>query len=250
MKVSLFVTCIIDQFYPKVGESTVRILERLGCDVDFPRDQTCCGQPAFNSGYWSDARSVAKNFLNVFEECEKIVVPSGSCANMIRNSYSQLFENDPDSKALAQSVGSRVFELSEFISKELKVTDLKPMVRKNLDGPPQKVAYHEACHLKRELGVSQEPKNFLGQLPNVELVDLEQSDVCCGFGGSFSVKYPDISGAMLNDKISFLEKSGAQTVVACDASCLMHIGGGLQKQGCPIKAKHFAEILDEGLAPR
>jgi L-lactate dehydrogenase complex protein LldE len=229
----------VDQFYPQVGESTARVLDRLGVDLDFPAGQTCCGQPAFNAGFWNDAKPLARGFLKTFEGDRYIVAPSGSCAAMVRVFYQELFHDEPASLALAQDMAPRVFELTEFIVDVLGVTDL---ASKTLD---RCVTYHECCHLKRELGVDRQPRALLDSLPGVQLVEMPQAEVCCGFGGTFAVKYADISAAMLQDKITSITSTGADSVVACDASCLMHIGGGLTKQKLPVRATHVAELLDQ-----
>jgi len=240
-KASLFVTCIVDQFYPEVGESTARVLDRLGVDLDFPRDQTCCGQPAFNAGFWNDAKPLARGFLKAFEGDRYIVAPSGSCVAMVREFYAELFHDDATLLARARDLAPRVFELTEFIVDVLGVTDL---AGKRLE---RCVTYHECCHLKRELGVDRQPRALLDSLPGVQLVEMPQAEVCCGFGGTFAVKYADISAAMLQDKIDNIMSTGADSVVACDASCLMHIGGGLSKQELPVRATHIAELLDDAL---
>ena len=246
VKASLFVTCIVDQFYPEVGESTVRVLRRLGVDLDFPADQTCCGQPAFNSGFWSEARPLAKRFLDTFRGSGYIVAPSGSCVSMVRVFYNELLQGYPDLLSAAQQVGPRVYELSEFITGVLGVSGFQAYA------PPEgasrrRAVYHEACHLRRELGVIRQPRDLMQSLPEVELLEMDQADVCCGFGGVFSVKYPDISGAMLQDKIDSVRESGADTLVACDSSCLMHLAGGMEKQGLEVRAMHLAELLDESM---
>jgi L-lactate dehydrogenase complex protein LldE len=248
VRASLFVTCIIDQFYPEVGESAVRVLRRLGVDLDFPRAQTCCGQPAFNSGFWSEAKPLAKRFLRQFQGDRYIVVPSGSCASMLRVFYPELLHDEPQLLRQAYAIAPRVFELSEFIVDALGVTDIAKPEEAGLKPAPttaRKVTYHEACHLKRELGVVTQPRTLIGSLPGVELVEMEQAEVCCGFGGTFSVKYPEISGAMLQDKIDNIRKSGADTLVACDSSCLMHMAGGMDKQRVSVRPMHLAQLLDE-----
>ena len=244
IKASLFVTCIVDQFYPEVGESTARVLDRLGVDLDFPRDQTCCGQPAFNAGFWNDAKPLARGFLKAFEGDRYIVAPSGSCVAMVREFYAELFHDEPALVARARDMAPRVFELTEFIVDVLGVTSLADLASKRLE---RCVTYHESCHLKRELGVDRQPRALLDSLPGVQLVEMPQAEVCCGFGGTFAVKYADISAAMLQDKIDSITSTSADSVVACDASCLMHIGGGLSKQELPVRATHIAELLDEAL---
>lgn len=240
---SLFVTCVVDQFYPEVGESTVRVLRRNGVEVDFDPAQTCCGQPAFNSGYWKEARPLAERFLDMCEGVEYVVMPSGSCASMVRVFYKELFHDDPTLLQRAANVGSHVYELSEFLVDVLGC-DKKPESGQSEDST--RVTYHEACHLRRELGATTQARKLITGTPGVELTEMEQSEVCCGFGGTFSVKYPDISGAMLDEKLTHIRNSGADAVVACDVTCLMHIGGGLEKQGIPVRPLHLAELLDKG----
>ena len=244
VKASLFVTCIIDQFYPDAGESVVRVLRRLGVDLDFPQGQTCCGQPAFNSGFWREAKPLARRFLDEFQGDRYIVVPSGSCACMLRVFYSELLHDEPELREKASAMSSRVFELTEFIVDVLGVADLTPYCSSARAMDVQTVTYHEACHLRRELGVNDQPRRLLASLPGVELVEMEQAEVCCGFGGTFSVKYPNISGAMLADKVDNTLASGAETLVACDSSCLMQMAGGLEKRGATVRTAHIAQILD------
>ena len=245
IEASLFVTCIVDQFYPEVGESTVRVLRRLGVDVDFPAGQTCCGQPAFNTGFWSDARPLARRFLEVFSGDRYIVVPSGSCASMVRVFYSDLLQDEPDNLERWRSVADRTYELSEFIVDVLGVEDVGPWSDGTQHSGVQRVTYHEACHLSRELHVTAQPRTLMSSLPGVELVEMERAEECCGFGGAFAVKYPDISGAMLQDKIDSVLTTGAGAVVACDSGCLMQIAGGMQRQGVDIRPLHLAQLLDE-----
>ncbi len=261
IRASLFVTCIIDQIYPEVGEATTRVLRRLGVDLDFPRGQTCCGQPAFNSGYWRDAKPLARRTLRAFEGDRYVVVPSGSCASMLRVFYAELLEDEPELLARAEALVPRVYEFSEFVVDVLGVTDLgashphpdlPPSRGKGQDRPgsPRTVTYHETCHLRRELGASTQARALIGSLDAVTLAEMEQSEVCCGFGGTFSVKYPDISGAMLQDKLDNIRDTGADAVVACDSSCLMHIGGGMARQGMRARPMHLAELMDENMRER
>ncbi len=244
MKASLFVTCVVDQFYPEVGESAVRVLRRLGVEVDFQEEQTCCGQPAFNSGFRSDAKPLAKRFLDTFESSESIVIPSGSCAAMVRVFYEELFHDEPDLAAKARNVAAKTFELTEFIVDALGITRLPES-----SGPPRRtrVTYHEGCHLRRELGVMTQPRALLEAAPGVELAPMRQADVCCGFGGAFAVKYPDISGGMLADKLRHVAETGADAVTACDSTCLMQIAGGMEKSGMTTRAVHVAQLLDEAM---
>ena len=249
VKASLFVTCIIDQFYPEVGESSVRVLRRLGVDLDFPAGQTCCGQPAFNAGFWSEAKHLARRCLKVLRGERYIVVPSGSCASMLRVFYPHLLHDEPRLLQDAEAIGPRVYELSEFIVDVLGVTDLGPYTVAEPAGQSRSVTYHEACHLRRELGATTQPRALITSIPGVRLLEMDQAEVCCGFGGSFAVKYPQISAAMLNDKIGHLRDTGADTLVSCDSGCLMHIAGGMDKQDVGVRPIHLAQLLDESLGP-
>ena len=246
---SLFVTCVVDQFYPEVGESAVAVLSRLGVEVDFPQGQTCCGQPAFNSGYWNDALPLARRTLDVLDGTEYVVVPSGSCAAMLRVFYAELVHDHPDLLEKARRLTPRVFELSEFVVDVLGVTDLSSVGAGISPAAGRNVAYHSSCHLARELGVVGQPRGLLGSLSGTELVEMARAEVCCGFGGTFSVKYPEISAAMLQDKLDAIRDSGADAVVACDSSCLMQIGGGLSRQGLDARPVHIAQVLDEATRP-
>ncbi len=242
---SLFVTCVVDQFFPDVGESAVRVLRRHGVSVDFDADQTCCGQPAFNTGYWKEARPLAKRFLDSYEGVDYVVMPSGSCASMVRVFYRELFHDNPEMLRRAADVGSHVFELSEFL---VDVIGVESEPQQTPSSATKRVTYHEACHLRRELGATTQARKLIGGMPGVELAEMEQSEVCCGFGGTFAVKYADISGVMLEEKLAHISGSGADAVVACDITCLMHIGGGLEKRGIPIQPIHLASLLDQGIS--
>ena len=234
---SLFVTCIIDQLYPQVGVSAVRVLRRQGVVVDFPEDQTCCGQPLYNSGFTQMARQLAQRVLSSFSLSEYVVVPSGSCAAMLKVFYRDLFAGDPELEDKAAQLADRVYEFSEFLVKVLGVTDTGADF-------PTKATYHSGCHLLRELEVREEPRQLLEQVAGLELEPLPRAETCCGFGGTFSVKYPHISEGMMADKIASVLETGADTLVACDMSCLMHLGGGLSRQGHPVAVRHIAEVLD------
>jgi L-lactate dehydrogenase complex protein LldE len=236
MKVSLFITCLVDQFFPQVGLSLVQVLRRLGCEVDFPAEQTCCGQPAFNSGYRSEARSLAERLINVFDSSEYIVAPSGSCTSMVKVFSPDLFKDDAALHARALHLASRVYEFTEFLVNVLKVEDVGARYQ-------GKVALHQSCHLLRELNVRSEPLKLLKAVRGIELVELERADLCCGFGGLFSIKYPHISGGMLQEKIDAITKSKADVIVASDMGCLMHIDGGLSRQRLAAKTMHIAELL-------
>jgi L-lactate dehydrogenase complex protein LldE len=235
VRISLLVTCLGDALFPEVGVATVRLLRRLGHDVDFPPAQTCCGQPHFNSGHHDDARALARHTLHAFEGERTVVAPSGSCAAMVKLEYPELFRDDPPWHARAVALARRTHELSDLLVNVLKVED----VGARFDG---RVTYHMACHL-RGLGILEEPLRLLRRVRGLELVPLERSDECCGFGGSFSVRYPAVSGAMVGDKAAFVEKTGADAVVSTDAGCLMNIAGRLRRQGSRVRALHLAQVL-------
>jgi len=236
MKVSLFITCLVDQLFPQVGVSMVEVLRRLGVEVDFPEAQTCCGQPAFNSGYRTEARELAERFINVFDDSEIVVAPSGSCTSMVKVFYADLFEDDATMRARARRLAERTYEFTEFLVNVLKVEDVGAQFR-------GRVALHQSCHLLRELNVRSEPLRLLRAVRGIELVELERADACCGFGGLFAIKYPQISGSILQEKIDCIKRSGADVIVASDMGCLMHINGGLSRQRVPVRTMHIAELL-------
>lgn len=243
-RISLFITCLIDQLYPGVGESVVNVLERLGIEVDFLEEQTCCGQPAFNTGYVTEARRVAERFIEIFERTEDpIVVPSGSCGAMVRNLYPEVFADDPEMLARAKRVGERVYEFSEFLVDVLGVRDLDGV----LDGT---ATYHQCCHLLRELGVDSQPRRLLEGIEGLELREMDKSEVCCGFGGTFAVKFSEISTAMLDEKLEAAKATGAEWLVAGDAGCLMHMQGGMRRRGERFGTIHLAQLLDQATAAR
>src|SRR5579885_2657687 len=221
-RVSLFVTCIVDQLFPKVGMAMAEVLERIGYEVDFPEAQTCCGQPAFNTGYRAEAREVARHFLGVFRDAEYVVVPSGSCTSMITHHFAELFPKEPDMLAAAHALETRVWEFSKFLLEVAKVDDVGAL---------------------RELGIKQGPRRLLSHVQGLELREMDIPEECCGFGGTFSVKFPGISGGMARTKLDSIVRSGARAVVALDASCLMQIQGALSRAGLPIRTLHLAEVL-------
>lgn len=238
---TLFVTCLVDQVYPEIGMACARVLNRLGVEVDVPGKQTCCGQPAYNSGFWTEARAIAKRFLKVFDGDAPIVVPSGSCGAMVRNMYPELFHDDPEMLARARAVGKRVFEFSEFVVDRLGVSDAGGELRGT-------AVYHQCCHLLRELNIDRQPKALLGSIRGLELRPLEKAEVCCGFGGTFAVKMPEISTAMMDEKLRNVAASGAEMLIAGDSGCLMHMDGGMRRQGMKVRALHYAEVLDLAMA--
>jgi L-lactate dehydrogenase complex protein LldE len=233
---SLFFTCMADALYPNVAMAAATVLERFGVTVRVPPAQTCCGQPAFNSGHRKEARKMAAGFLRAFDGDGYIVTPSGSCAVMVKEMYPVLFRNEPRMLDLACSVGERVYELSQFLVDVLGVTDPKSAFK-------GKITLHDSCHLLRGLGVREQPRTLLRAIPGVELVEMEQSDRCCGFGGVFSVKDPLISCTMVEKKIERILATGAQYVASGDLGCLMNIGGAVSRSGYPVKPIHIAEIL-------
>lgn len=235
--VYFFGTCVVDLFYPEAGLAGIRLIEREGVRVVFPRAQTCCGQPAFNSGYSEEARSVARAQLALFPKPWPIVVPSGSCAGMMKRHYPALFAGDRD-EAAALEVASRVVELTTFLASVLRVR----LVDR---GEPVRVTWHSSCHAMREMGISSEPRELLTQLAHVELAPLERERECCGFGGTFSVRMPEISEAMVEDKAADVAKSGAQVLLSGDGACLLNIVGRLEAQGNRVPGRHVAEFLWE-----
>jgi L-lactate dehydrogenase complex protein LldE len=235
MNVSLMITCLGDALFPQAGVATVKLLRRLGVTVDFPGAQTCCGQPHFNSGYHDDARELARHTLRTFAKSPLVVTPSGSCAAMVKLEYPELFHGDLVWQARAQDQARRTYELSDFLVNVLGREDVGARF-------PGRVTYHMACHL-RGLGLLTEPERLLRQVRELELVPLERADECCGFGGSFAVRYPGISGAMVQDKAAFIEQTNVDAVVATDAGCLMNIGGCLHRRGSRVRTLHLAEVL-------
>jgi L-lactate dehydrogenase complex protein LldE len=235
MKVSLFITCLVDQLCPEVGVATVKVLEKAGCKVSFDERQTCCGQPAFNTGYRKESRNFAEKFIEIFENSEVIVSPSGSCTAMVKH-FHELFPDDKNWRERAEKVAEKTHELSSFLVNVLQVENFDA----KLSG---KITWHDACHALRDLGLKNEPRKLLQNVENAEFIELQGSDECCGFGGTFSVKYSEISNAILDKKVEKIEATGADYVIACDASCLMQIGGKLSRNGSKIKPKHIAEIL-------
>lgn len=234
---SLFTTCIVDQLFPQVGVSVVRVLRHLGVEVDFPADQTCCGQPVYNSGFNQQAKKLAVRVLDSFEDSQYIVVPSGSCAAMIKVFYLDLFQDQPDELRRAELMAPKVYEFSQFLVQVLGAADIGASF-------PGAAAYHPSCHLMREMNVRDEPRELLSHVSGLQLNDLPQAETCCGFGGTFSVKFPHISEGMLADKVASVSASGAETLVSCDMGCLMHIDGALSRQGIGVQTRHLAQVLD------
>ena len=236
MRVSLFVTCLVDQLFPQVGLSAVKILKRLGVAVDFDTGQTCCGQPAFNSGYVDEATSVARSFLQTYKDAGPIVVPSGSCATMIKVFLPGLFEVGSAERQLAKDIAERTYEFSYF---------LVSVLGKDTTGArfPEVVTYHDSCHQLRELGIKSEPRRLIEGVERIDFREMDNSDRCCGFGGTFSVKFSDVSAAIGEDKVGWIRQAGAKYVISNDVSCLMHIDGLLKRAQVPVETMHLAELL-------
>jgi L-lactate dehydrogenase complex protein LldE len=241
MKVALFLTCIGDQLYPDVGRSVVRVLERHGCEVAFPAGQTCCGQPAWNTGYPGEARKVAQKLISAFADAECVVSPSGSCSGMIRHYYPLLFEKDPALRREAEDLADRVYEFSQFMVRILNVERLDASF-------PHKVTYHPSCHGARLLHIADEPVALLRAIPDLELVPLPRAEDCCGFGGTFAVKLAPISAAIVDEKIACVRETAAHYLAGTDLGCLMNIAGRMQVLGVPVEALHIAELVDRALA--
>ena len=235
-RVALMITCLADMFYPEVGERIVRLLRRVGVTVTLPAGQTCCGLPLFNSGYHGEAAAVARRTVAVFADAEAVVVPSGSCAWMVKHEYPGLLEGSPEAAA-ARRLADRTYEFSQYLVRALGRTEFET-------DTPGRVAYHDSCHLLRGLHESESPRTLLRNLRGVEVVDLPGSDECCGFGGSFAVRLPEVSTAILDRKLANVEASGASCVVACDAGCLMQMKGGLGRRHSSVRAVHLVELLD------
>ncbi len=235
----LFVTCIIDTLYPETGEAVVRILQRAGVSVDFPKGQTCCGQPAFNAGMRPQARQMARNTIRILENTPgDIVIPSGSCAAMIKHGYKELFADDSGWLQRSQAVAARSFEFTQYLVDELGVENLMAKF-------PQHITYHSSCHLLRDLGIDRQPQHLLSKVEGARLIPLPKREECCGFGGLFSIEHPEISNAMLERKIENFTASGASILVSCDAGCVANISGGLHRRKSALQAVHIADILDK-----
>ena len=235
MKVTLFIPCFIDAIYPKVGIAMVQILEKLGHTIEFPEALACCGQPPFNSGYWPEARKMARPVLQRLENTEVIVIGSGSCGAMLKVFYRELFAGEPE-EAAANAMSAKCFEFSDFLVTKLGVTDLGASF-------PHKVTFHDGCHGLRELHGKQQPRELLKHVRGLELIEMSEAETCCGFGGTFATKFPSISTAMGEVKCASAAESGADYIVSNDSSCLMHLQGLLDREGRPIKTIHLAEIL-------
>lgn len=242
MKATLFVTCLADTFYPSAARSVVNVLRRLGVEMSWPEDQTCCGQPMYNAGYFDQTRSVARRFIDVFSKTTgPVIAPSSSCAGMIRNQYSKLFEADPEYLDLARELAERTYEFSEFLVKKLQV-NLADIDAKFDDS----VTYHYSCHF-RSLDIVDEPVQLIGQIAGIDYRPIERQGQCCGFGGTFSINFPEISEAIVRDKVECIHRTEANWLIFSDAGCAMNITGYANRAGGAIKAMHLAELIDRSL---
>lgn len=236
--VTLFVQCLVDAMYPQVGQSLVQLFEKLDIPVNVPLDQTCCGQPAFNTGYRNEAKTAAKHFIDVFEDSGPIVCPSGSCVDMVRHQYPALFTEGSAWHKKAEKIGTRVFELTEYLVDILGITDVGASFNK-------RVTYHDSCHLLRNLGVAAQPRELIRHIRDIQFVEMETPDKCCGFGGTFAVKYADISSAILEEKVDHIIAANVDVVVGCDISCLMNIQGMLNRRNSSVQTMHIARLLTQ-----
>lgn len=236
MRVGLFVTCLVDLFRPTVGFAAIKLLEEAGCEVEVPRAQTCCGQPAYNSGDKADTKDIARQVIEAFEAYEYVVAPSGSCAGMIKVHYPELFSNEPAWAQRAHDLTRRTYELVSFLVDVCGINTLDV----HYGGT---VTYHDSCSGLRELGIKAQPRKLLGSVSGLTLKELPGSEVCCGFGGTFCIKYPEISTRMVEDKTKDIKGTGADTLLAADLGCLLNMAGRLKREGSTIKARHVAEVL-------
>lgn len=238
MRVHIFIPCFIDQLYPNTAFNMVKVLEEAACEVVYNPNQTCCGQPAFNAGYWNESTKVAAKFLNDFEEAEYIVTPSASCCGFVRNYYAKLFENSSKHN-LYKQVASTIFEFSEFLVNILKIENFGATLH-------AKATYHDSCSALRECNIKKEPRALLSHVKGLEIVEMAETETCCGFGGTFAVKFDDISYAMAEQKIGHAIDTGATHLISTDLSCLMHLQGVIDKKGLNLQTMHIADVLAEG----
>jgi L-lactate dehydrogenase complex protein LldE len=236
LRAGLFVTCLVDVFRPTVGFAAIKLLEAAGCSVEVPEGQTCCGQPAYNNGDRESAKAIAAQVLRLFSGYDYVVVPSGSCAGMLKKHYPELFADDPELGPVARDMAARTYELVSFLTDVLGVTAVHASF-------PKKVTYHDSCSNLREMGVAAQPRALLQTVKGLVLTEAEDTEVCCGFGGTFSVKYPDISNAMVSRKAACYAETGAAVLLGGDLGCLMNIAGKLSREGTPVEVRHVAEVL-------
>ena len=238
MNVHVFIPCFIDQLYPTAGFNTIKVLEKAGCTVTYNPEQTCCGQPAFNAGYWGESREICNKFINDFSGAEHIVVPSASCTGFIKNYYSKIYDNASNQKD-TKGLPEKVYELSDFLVNVLKIDDLGAQ----FEGV---ATYHDSCAALRECRINTEPRKLLEKVRGLKLIELQDSETCCGFGGTFAVKFDGISVAMGEQKVQNIVNTKADYLISTDLSCLMHIGGVMEKMALPVKSLHLADVLASG----
>ena len=236
MDVDLFIPCFIDQLYPDTAFNTIKLLEKAGCTVHYNPDQTCCGQPFYNAGHWDKSKGLALKFIKDFPGNRPIISPSGSCSAFVKNHYKHLFKDDDNAIKKCSVLSSRVFELTDFLVNRLKQTDFEASF-------PHKVTFHDSCHAVRDYGIKDEPRTLLKNVKGLELIEMEDTDVCCGFGGTFSVKFEPVSAAMAEMKVKHALATGAQYIIGTEASCMMNIQGYIAKHKLPIKTIHIADVL-------
>ncbi len=234
--VTLFVQCLVDSLYPEVGTALVRLFENLKIPFNIPLDQTCCGQPAFNTGYRKEAVVAAKRFIEIFEDSQVIVCPSGSCVDMVKHQYPILFEEGSSWQKRALGISNKIFELTEYLVDVLGIKDVGARF-------PGRVTYHDSCHLLRNLGIQDPPRRLITHVRGCQLIEMAHADKCCGFGGTFAVKFSDISTAILEEKVNHIIEARVDAVVGCDISCLMNIQGMLSRKNSPIKTLHIVQLL-------
>jgi L-lactate dehydrogenase complex protein LldE len=238
MKVQLFIPCVVDQLYPQTAFNMVKVLEKGCCDVGYNTNQTCCGQPAFNAGFWDEAKSVASKFIKDFDTADYIVAPSASCVGFVRNYYTQLFENSSKHN-LVKNLTGRLFEFSEFLTKVLKIDNYGAQLN-------VKATYHDSCAALRECKIKEGPRSLLQKVKGLDLVEMDETETCCGFGGTFAVKFENISNAMADQKIGHALQTGATHIISTDLSCLMHLQGIITKKAIPLTTMHIADVLVSG----
>ena len=238
MRVQLFIPCFVDQLYPQTAFNMVKVLEKACCDIEYNTNQTCCGQPAFNAGFWKDAKQVATKFLKDFEGTDYIVAPSASCVGFVRNYYSTLFENSSFHNNV-KDISKRVFEFTEFLTDVLRIDNYGAVLH-------AKATYHDSCAALRECKIKDGPRKLLAKVKGLELIEMAENETCCGFGGSFAVKFEAISIAMADQKVNHALNTGAEYIISTDPSCLMHLHGYITKKNLPIKTMHIADVLAGG----
>ncbi|MEJ7822852.1 MAG: (Fe-S)-binding protein [Chitinophagaceae bacterium] len=241
MKVQLFIPCFIDQLYPATAFNMVKVLEKATCEVDYNPNQTCCGQPAFNAGFWDEATSVATKFINDFDNADYIVAPSASCVGFVKNYYGKLFENSTNHNKV-KDLGNRIFEFTSFLTDVLKITHYGAVLN-------AKATYHDSCAALRECKIKEGPRKLLKNVKGLELVEMNDNETCCGFGGTFAVKFDAISIAMADQKVNHALATGSEYIISTDSSCLLHLDGFIKKKELPIKTMHIADVLASGWSP-